>query len=166
MTILSSLTARGGPVDQARRMATMIGARPYRLFLCWSRWASGEIGRGEEVPVLRFEIEPRPKLTGYAALSRNPTVIGVVDTGTVRVEEVPLWLPYAALQGLAHPETGEVQRGPEEGVEFRYEVDVDERDPTFRPERFRLSAKPERDEEGAQWILVLERQGVADREAC
>jgi hypothetical protein len=163
VNLLASLTAKGGPVDQARRMACVVGARPYRLFLCWSRWPSGEVGRGQEVDVLRYEVEPRPLLIGYAGLTRNPTAIGVVPAGTVRVVEVPLWLPYEALKGHAHPEQKFAQGGPERGVDFRYEVEVDERDPTFRPQRFRLSAEPEREEENAQWVLILERQSVADR---
>jgi hypothetical protein len=55
--------------------------------------------------------------------------------------------------------------GPKDGVHFWYEIDVDEgRDPTFPAQRFRRSAEPERDEERAQWILMLERQATQDRD--
>lgn len=165
MTILSYLTAKGGPVDAARQVATAIGARPYRLFLCWSKWPSGVVGEGRERgEPYRYEVLPRPKVTGYGALSRNPTVIGVVPTGTVRVEEVPLWLPFEALKGRHHPEQPKDAPGPEEGVRFWYEVDVDNRDASFKPQTFRLDGEPERDEENATWILVLARQSVQDRE--
>jgi hypothetical protein len=63
----------------------------------------------------------------------------------------------------AHPEQPEGAPGPEEGVRFWYEVDVDNRDPSFKPQTFRLDAEPERDEENATWILVLARQSVQDR---
>lgn len=162
MTILSSLTAKGGPVDQARLVAERVGARPYKLFLCWSRWPSGEVGDGREKGPCKYEVRPRPKVTGYASISRNPTVIGVVPTGILRVEELPLWLTWDNLTGAAHPTLGPMG-GPDQGVRFWYEVEVDERDPSFEPQTFRRSAEPERDEERAQWILVLERQKVQDR---
>jgi len=165
-TLIESLTTRGGPVDQARELATIVGARPYRVFLAWARWPEGEIGQGRELGPSRWEITPRPKVTGYAAISRNPTVIGVIPTGTVRVEEAPLWIPREAMKGHVWPEPGKhcaMLAGPEKGIEFWYEIEVDERDPSAKKERFRLSAEPERDEENAQWILVLERQATQDR---
>jgi hypothetical protein len=164
VTVISSLTAKGGPVDQARLAAQRIGARPYRLFLVWSRSRGGEVGAGKEEGPCRYEVTPRPKVTGYAAIARNPTVIGVLSTGTVRVEELPLWLTWANLTGAEHPTAGPMG-GPKDGVHFWYEIDVDEgRDPTFPAQRFRRSAEPERDEERAQWILMLERQATQDRD--
>lgn len=165
--IVQRLTRSGGPVDRAREAASRIGARPYRLFLVWARWAGQERevgdGRADPCPV-RYEVLPRPVVTGYAGLTRNPLAIGTVPTGTVRVTEVPLWLPYEALRGRHHPEREGMVQGPEAGVEFWYEVEVDGRDHTARAQRFRLGAEPERDEENAQWVLVLERQGAVDRE--
>lgn len=164
MSVVSQLTAKGGPVDLARQLATAVGARPYRVFLAWERWPSGEVGEGAHQGPVLYEIRPRPKVAGYASISRNPTVIGVVPTGILRVEEVPLWLPFEALKGHVHPERGVAMAGPERGIKFWYQVDVDEaRDLSFQPQRFRLSGEPERDEERAQWILVLERQASQDQ---
>lgn len=162
-SVVENLTRRGGPVDRAREAAERVGARPYRLFLVWSRWTGEEVGDGRERGCERYEVRPRPVVVGYAGLTRNPAAIGVVPTGTVRVQEVPLWLPFEALVGRAHPERPTAPLDPDR-TEFRYEVEVDGRDPTARPQRFRLTAEPERDELNAQWIVVLERQGVVDPE--
>jgi hypothetical protein len=67
----------------------------------------------------------------------------------------------AALRG-AQGRPPEKTRQGREG-RFWYEVDVDGRDPTFKPQTFRLDGEPERDEENATWILVLARQSVQDR---
>ena len=162
-SILASLTAKGGPVDRARFLQESLGARPYRLFLVWSFWPSGEAGDGRERGPVRYEVRPRPKVTGYAQISRNPTVIGVVPEGTLRVEEVPLWLTWANLKGEEHPERGPLPGTLGGDLRFWYEVDVDGRDPTFPAQVFRRSAEPERDEERAQWVLLLERQAMRDR---
>lgn len=161
-TIIESLTAKGGPVDQAREVATLVGARPYRLFLCWSKWPA-EIGEGRGSTPCRYEVLPRPRVTGYGSLLRNPMLIGVVPEGTIRVSEVPLWLPYEALKGRRHPEQRAEAPGPEQGVRFWYEVEADSRDPTQAAQAYRLGSEPERDEENAQWLLALERQSVQDR---
>lgn len=164
MTLLGELWAKDGVVDQARFMAEEVGAKPYRVFLCWARSKGGEVGEGREAGPWRYEVRPRPKVTGYAAIARNPTVIGVVPTGTVRLEEVPLWLPFEALQGHRHPERREAFDGPSEGVRFWYEIDVVEgADPSFKPQAFRLDGVPERDETNAQWLLMLARQSAQDR---
>jgi len=165
MSLLGDLWAKGGVVDQARSLAEDVGMRPYRVILRWARSKGGEVGAGREAGPWSYEIRPRPKVTGYAAIARNPTVIGVVPTGTVRVEEVPLWLPFEALVGHRHPERREAFDGPAEGVRFWYEVDVVEAaDPSFKPQAFRLDGLPERDEGNAQWVFMLARQSVQDRE--
>ena len=162
--VVQRMTRRGGPVDRARELQDKLGARPYRLFLVWQRWSGDEPGDGRAGPALRYEVLPRPKVLGYAGLTRNPTAIGIVPAGSLRVTEVPLWISFAALKGREHPERGARPLGPPaDAREFFYEVETDERDDSMPPQRFRLSAEPERDESRATWILVLERQGTADR---
>jgi len=161
-TILENLTRKDGPIDRARQVQERIGARPYRVWLCWSKWPE-EIGEGREQGPCRYEIRPRPKVLGYTGITRNPTLIGVVPEGSLRLTEVPLWLPFDALRGKLLPEKNVAMAGPEKGVRFWYEVGVDSRDETQKPQSYRLNGEPERDEEGAQWLIVLERQATQDR---
>lgn len=162
--VVQRMTRRGGPVDRSRALAAKLGARPYRLFLVWAKWSGEEVGDGRAGKPCRFEVSPRPKLLGYAGITKNPTAIGTIPTGTVRATEVPLWLSYAALKGREHPDRpGRVFEAVPSPEEFWFEVETDDRDETMPAQRFRLSAEPERDETRAQWILVLERQGTVDR---
>lgn len=161
--VVQRLAREGGPVDRARALADRLGARPYRLFLVWQQWAGDEVGDGRAERPRRVEVLPRPKVVGYSGMARNPTAIGTVPVGTLRVTEVPLHYSYATLKGREHPDRPGTVQGPEAGVDFWFEVEVDGRDDSMPAQRFRPSAEPERDETRAQWLLVLERQGSTDR---
>lgn len=142
-------------MDRAREKASLIGARPFRLFLVWTVFSGKERGQGEERILERHEVEPRPRID-KGGITRNPALVGIVAVGSVRVDELSTRYTYDELLGLLLP-GGRAVPADQGRVTFFYEVVEDGRGDN-PPERlrFRLFNTPSLEAENAQWVLILE----------
>jgi hypothetical protein len=142
--------------DNARQIATRLGARPTRCFLVHTRSRGSERGEGLEVEVKRIELLPTPKVETLDSVTFSVFHAGTVPAGSVKLTEVSLRYTYDELVGLMVPERHEDQIP--EPYWFFYELVEDGRgDPYPQRNRFRVLSYPWRDAENAQWKVMLER---------
>ena len=181
-----SLAHRLGRVaDSVRQIATDLGARPYRVFLTWTKWGlnrESERGDGYERLVARCEILPTPLVTSLDGVSFSIFHAGTIPVGSVRVGEVSVrnfdedvlrglriprleWLEVGSCDECAPcrlPEVAELRGTAQDTVaepyRFFYEVVEDtrqQREPVRNT--FRLLNKPNLVAENAEWTLMLQR---------
>lgn len=173
----STLVARLGRVaNSARQVATNLGARPYRVFLVWTRYG-GDERAGSVVASRRVEILPTPLVEGLDGVALSPQHAGVVPLGSMRLTEVNPDLDYQLLRGFRIPAEGEpavaceclgeVEPEPDDKTwdhvprnwDFRYEVIEDGRSGIPVPMLFRCASPPVRRAEMLDWSVLLERIG-------
>lgn len=154
-----TVLARIAPaIDNARQIATNIGARPYQVFLVWGTWGGKERGEGTFVEKARLQLLPNP-LVETMSFSRNPYSAGVLPVGSIRVSQISTSYTQPLLTG------GELPPGTQDfdlqnrRNEFFYEVVQDDRSPTENPERarFRLLSGPVLMPTRVSWEMQLER---------
>lgn len=160
--------------DRLRQFNTRFGLRSRRVFLVWTQWTGVERGEGEESVLARCELLPTPRITDGTALSRRGWPTGVMLDGQLRIDQISAGA-YTEdnLRGLAVPSTGTVApRGsvgapvgglsrvdPDQArtIDFYYEIVEDGRGDTAPARgRFRVSAKPWRNEGGLYWGVMVE----------
>lgn len=153
-----TLVARLGlTADRVRQIATNLGARPYRVFLLWTRATGEERGEGTDVVMKRIEILPTPVVESLEAITRGPFAGGAYPVGSMRLREVSTSFDATTLTGKRLPDGTRVDAIPEPW-DFWYEILEDGRhelDP--EPMKFRLLAPPVNDAENLQWVIGLER---------
>lgn len=167
-----ALVPRFGRVaDNLRQLATKFGARPYRVFLVWTRFDGVPIpegpvsdeperGAGGEVVLQTIEILPTPNVRSLDSIAIDPRTAGVLQMGMLKVSEVSTSLTYEQLKGLAVPGLGVIDHIPQP-YDFFYEVVEDERaGPNQVRRRYRLATEPFLDAENVQWVFTLEKQSV------
>lgn len=145
-------------VDNARQIATRLGARPYRVVLVWTRWAGRNVERGEgrEVTVREIEILPTPKISSLDGVSFSIFHAGTVPEGSIKLTEVSTSYTFDELSGHMIPGRHEDQIP--QPFEFFYELREDGRgDPKPGRQKYRLLSFPTLDAENAQWTLMLQR---------
>lgn len=145
----------GRKVDKVRQLATLLGARPYRVFLVHEAWTGEERGEGERKEVRRVEILPTPRVANLDALTRNPFRAGVFPVGTLRIDEISTSYREDQLVGIDYPKAGEDEVPG--NVEFCWELVPDGRDGDVRPQRYRLGTQPNFAADNVMWEVVLER---------
>lgn len=151
-----------GTVDRVRQINTNFGLRSQRVFLVWTKYSGQERGDGREIELRRKEILPTPKVGPMNAISFTASTGGVMPVGTQRVQEISLTFTADELQGMWVPEPHEEIP---DNYRFYYEIVEDGRgDRQAERQRFRLSAKPWRNESNVCWDIILERVSLdADR---
>lgn len=163
---VGSLVNRLGRVaDRSRQIATTLGARPYRVFLTWTKWTGAERGEGEENMIYRVEILPTPKVISLDAIAISPYHGGTLPMGSFRVEEISICnFTEDILLGKALPNIdlpfGEDAREKHipQPFEFFYEVVEDGRgDCPAKRVRCRPMNMPFRRADQADWTIMLER---------
>lgn len=164
-----TVLARIAPaVDQARQIATEIGARPYQVFLVWGRWGGAERGDGTFRELARLQLVPNP-LVEMMQFQRTPYSAGVLPVGTVRVSKISQSYTQPTLQGDALPNGDEFDLQDRRN-DFFYEVTLDDRSPSENPERarFRLVGSPVLMPTRVSWEMQLERasEDRTNREAA
>lgn len=125
------------------------------MFLVWTVSAGERRGEGEETVLERHEIQPRPRCD-FSSIARNPSLVGVYATGSVRVDEITVAYTLDELLGNKLP-NGRPVPVERSRVSFFYEVVEDGRGDNPAPRgRFRLNNVPSREAENAQWVMILE----------
>lgn len=147
--------------DNLRQLNTKFGARPYRVFMVWTKWTGSERGEGDERVLLEREILPTPKVESIDTVSMTLFASGVLEMGSVHVTEVSLTLTRDILTGRAIPGLGIVDHIPQP-FEFFYEIREDGRGEVgtgVQPARlkFRLAVDPFRAATKPYWTFMLER---------
>jgi hypothetical protein len=145
----SLLGGLSGVIDNARQLATDIGARPYRVFSVVVKWSGGDKGRGDPRVISELEFLPTPK-TGTETLRSTLNSGGQADSGEIRVTEISPRYTEEEVHTMFH-----VQPLPK-GHEGWIEVTLDTRGGTAaQRRRFELAAPPYFDAENLQWIAKL-----------
>ena len=145
----------GRVADQIRQIATRLGARPYRVWLVWSRWTGAHRGEGRESELGRIEILPTPLVMSMDSIALSPQNIGLVQIGDVKVTEVSVSFDEDELLGRRN---GDLE--VEQPYAFCWEIIEDGRggdNPVHS--KFRVKGRPFRDAANAQWRVNLERIG-------
>lgn len=160
---LASGVARGTLVhrigriaDNARGIATRLGARPFRVFMVWEQWSGGERGEGTVTTTTRIELLPTPKIENIDALVSPTTIAGTIPTGNIRIRDVSSYeYTQEVLSGTLMPNQSDKIPDP---YNFFYEVVEDDRH-GVNPRRmsFRLTAPPALIATSAMYVLLLER---------
>jgi hypothetical protein len=150
----------GGVADRVRQIATNLGARPYRVFLVWTRATGEERGEGTDQEIARVEILPTPVSESLDAITRGPFAAGAYPVGSIRLREVSTSFDFGTLSGKLLPDGRRVDTIPQPW-DFYYELFEDGRhEATPEPMRFRLLSPPAMDAENVQWVMALERVGT------
>lgn len=85
----STLVAHLTPcVDIVRNIATVLGARQYRVDLVWIQWSGGERGVGNENPVAIQPILPTPMVAGLDSIRADLQSFGLTEMGELRVTQI------------------------------------------------------------------------------
>lgn len=151
----NTLAHRLGKVaNNIRPIATRLGARPYRVWLVWSRWTGSKRGEGTEQEIMRTEILPTPMVETLDGIALSPQNMGLVQVGDVRVTEINLVdLTEETLLGRTN---GAVQ--VEQPFAFYWEIAEDGRGGgTPVRSKFRVRGRPTRRADMADWLVNLER---------
>lgn len=151
-----SLANRLAPMaDRLRQLKTNFGIRAKRVYLVWTKYQNVR-GEGDEVEIKRVELLPTPKVSEVNAIAFMMSTGGVIPTGSLRLSEVSLNYTSDQLEGLYVPEKHEDEIP--KNYKFYYEIVEDGRgDPMPTRQRFRLSAKPNRNETKLSWDITIER---------
>lgn len=145
-----------GKVDRIRQFSTKFGLRSQRVFLVWTVYSGEERGEGKETEIRRKEILPTPKIAPMNSISFMLSTGGVMPVGALKVSLISASITNDELEGLYVPERSE-DRIPDK-YRFYYEIVEDGRgDRKPLHQRFRLAAKPWRNEGAVSWEIVLER---------
>lgn len=75
-------------VDRVRDLYTKFGARPYRVWIVRTRFASNQRGRGVEQVIQELEIMPTPLVVDMRSLNEVVTPVGVNEQGTIQLQYI------------------------------------------------------------------------------
>lgn len=152
----SLVESLGVVADSLRQIFTDVGLRPYRVHSVVYRWSGGEVGRGTATVVSDREFLPTPKLNDTAGIAGELRSSGLVERGTVRLEQISPRYTEDEVRLLLHDYP--LPRGDQGFIEVR----VDARDGSTERRRFIVRGVPYRDAQRFEWRAALLRQD-ADR---
>lgn len=139
-------------VDKIRDLKTKLGARPYQVFLVFTRWSGGERGVGVEEVVKRDPILPTPNVAPIDQLTTTLQSVGLDEVGEVRVTEISVAYTEEELRGLdCHGE------GVPEDMNFYWEIVMPIPSGYNLYRRFSPRSPPTRDAVNFQWKIDLLR---------
>jgi hypothetical protein len=119
-------------VDGARKIIDNMGLRPYEVFLIKTRWGDPNRGETEEVIASETKITPTPRVIGISAIGNQLYSVGMVEIGTVTVDQISLNYSEDILRGT----------GTAENENFFWEIRG--KFPNAERRRFTVSSMPER----------------------
>lgn len=149
---VSLVESLGETVDSLRQLYTDFGLRPYRVFSVVYEWSGGDVGRGLPRVISEQEMLPTPRVIETSGVSGELRSAGLVERGTVRLEQVsPRYTEdQVRLLFFQYP----LPPGKQGFIEMR----IDSRDGSTERRRFIVRGIPFRDAQGFQWRVTLLRQ--------
>lgn len=164
-----TVLARIAPaIDQARQVATNVGARPYLVFLVWGTWGGEQRGDGDFREAARLQLLPNPQVDTKQD-TRTPYSAGVLPVGALRVSQISQSYTLPVLQGNALPNGHDFDLQNRRN-DFFYEILLDDRSPSPEPERarYRLLGTPVLIPTRVSWEMQLEHSSEdrTNREAA
>lgn len=139
--------------DRVRDLATRFGLRPYRVYIVRTRWTAGERGAGAEYVTQELELQPTPRVASLDSLAEVIQPVGIVEEGTLRVDEISGRYQEEHLRGYgsdgAPPE-------PDEQVFWEVEWVRQDGQPGERL-RFTVRGKPAYEPGRLAWSVTLTR---------
>lgn len=147
-------------VDYIRQIPVDLGARPYRVFLVWTRWSGEDRGEGVESLVREEEILPVPKVQEISSVQLQLLDIGTDEQGSLQISQISP--RYTENQLLGRHQDGS---GVSRNETFSWEVRLDKGDVSDlkKRRRFMIKGVPSFKADSLQWTVNLIRAG-SDRE--
>lgn len=147
-------------VDYIRQIPVDLGARPYRVFLVWTRWSGEDRGEGVESLVREEEILPVPKVQEISSVQLQLLDIGTDEQGSLQISQISP--RYTENQLLGRHQDGS---GVARNETFSWEVRLDKGDVSDlkKRRRFMIKGVPSFKADSLQWTVNLIRAG-SDRE--
>lgn len=148
-----SLVEQLGPaIDSLRQLYSDFGLRPYRVFSVVYEWTGGDVGRGTPRVISESELLPTPIVRDTAGVLGEQRSAGLVERGTVRIEQVSPRYTEDEVRTLFH------QLPLKPGQQGFIELRIDARDGNTERRRFVVRGVPYRDAGAFQWKVTLLRQ--------
>lgn len=138
-------------VDQIRDLYTCFGTRSETVVLVRTRWSGGEQGVGVEEVISETVLLPIPRVAPGSSYDRNLQSVGIVEQGTLKVDQISARYTQDELQGYGPGGT----RIPDD-QQFYWEVRVLQGASEQR-RRFQVSGTPALDAISLQWSVRLAR---------
>ena len=138
--------------DQMRDLLTQFGLRPYEVKVIRTRWTGGRRGVGAEVLVSELMILPTPKIGDLNALQEMLSPVGVVEVGSLLLQEVSGTYTENELRGYDRDGT---PPAPDEQV--FYEVTYYHPSGQTERRRFVIRSAPYYDAGKLGWTFNLEK---------
>jgi hypothetical protein len=141
------------PVDAIRNIATVLGARPYKIRIVRVRWSTGTRGEGVGEALSAMDLLPTPKMSGLGAVKEIVNPIGLDEAGELEVTQISGTFSENDLRGYDSDGAP-----PADGDEVFYEIEFPQMDgqPGLK-RRFLLSGAPEYLASACQWKITLNR---------
>ena len=154
-----SLVAKLIPVvDKIRQLNTILGIRPYRVFLMHTKWTGGARGSGTETVTSEEEILPTPEVDieemEPANLNREFSPYGIREEGGVVLTEISLNYSEHVLLGRSN--SGTIIPKDES---FYWEIREDGSSTPSAPRkrRFHAASIPSKNPDNVCWSIRLLR---------
>jgi len=145
-TLVASLT---DVIDDARDIATQLGARPYRVTLVWVQWSGPK--RGQGVATRREEmLLPTPNVIELNSMQTQQNPIGGEPVGSMRVKEISPFYTEDYLVGNLPDGTPKPAN-----MEFYWEVEIRRSTGPGQRRRFIPKATPQKLSEDGTWSVIL-----------
>jgi len=138
--------------DDVRDIATSLGLRPYVVWLVWTRWSKGTLGRGVEEVVKRERLLPTPKVSSMENLDTEILSIGTEETGTLTVSQISGRYTEDFLSGAI----GKTLVG-ESSFQFFWEIEFLQARGEAALRRFSMADVPSYNAESVEWTVQLKR---------
>lgn len=146
-----------GLVDSVRDLYACLGARAYSVHLVRTRWSGGERGVGVEEVISEMQILPVPRVTGLDGIDRSAQPVGMVEQGTIRIDQISARYTEDQLTGI------EKGRALPLDQQFYWEIrSLELGGQPVQRRRMTPSSSPQLDRLNMQWTMRFARQ-QADR---
>lgn len=139
-------------VDAIRNLYTCFGVRSYTVSLVRTQWSGGFRGSGVEAVLSEEVILPTPRVSSLNGVEQLAQSAGLLESGTLRVDQISPRFAEDALQGL-----GAGGASIPEDQNFYWEVTVLFPDGSQRRRRFFPKVVPNLDMMKFEWQVTLEK---------
>lgn len=155
-TLVSSLIP---VVDQIRQLYTGFGMRPYRVYLVYVEWPSGNRGVGAPQEVARVELTPTPNIRSLDSTQQVLEATGMAEEGSISIDQISARYSEDDLLGKTplalNPADPRTKR---KAVQFFWEVVEDRTASAPKRRRYHPSGVPSLNKAGYSWSVNLVKQ--------